>query len=75
MTMRSSSGHGDLEAKQVSWRRSTYCGNSSCVEVAIKGDEIRIRDSKHLASAALVYNRDEWLAFIAGVKAGEFDLA
>jgi hypothetical protein len=75
VTKQSSSWDGDLEAKPVHWRRSSYCGNSSCVEVAIERDQIRVRDSKHLIGAVLVYDRGEWLTFIAGVKAGEFDLA
>jgi len=71
VTVQSPSGNGDLEGKP--WRRSSYCSNNGCVEVAIERDEVRVRDSKRPGSADLVYDRGEWLAFIAGVKAGEFD--
>jgi Domain of unknown function (DUF397) len=38
------------------------------------GNEIAVRDSKkQAASPVLTYTVDEWLAFIQGVKAGEFD--
>lgn len=32
-----------------------------------------IRDSKDLAVPALTFTRDEWSAFVRGVKANEFD--
>jgi hypothetical protein len=59
----------------LGWRRASRCGNSSCVEVAMRGDEIALRDSKLPDSPVLTYTRDEWRAFVAGVKDGEFDLS
>jgi hypothetical protein len=50
------------------------CANSGCVEIALIRDEVGVRDSKRATSPVLTYTRDEWRAFIAGVKAGEFDL-
>jgi Domain of unknown function (DUF397) len=35
---------------------------------------VAIRDSKDTAKAAHVFDRDEWSAFVAGVRAGDFDL-
>jgi hypothetical protein len=44
------------------------------VEVARLADgEIAMRNSRHPSGPALVYTSDEISAFIAGVKAGEFD--
>ena len=57
-----------------SWRRSSFCGSSSCVEVAFISGEIGVRDSKDGDSPVLSFTRDEWTAFVAGVKNGEFDL-
>jgi hypothetical protein len=57
-----------------SWRRSTKCSANGCVEVAVEGDIVAVRDSKQSDGAVLLYDTDEWQAFIAGVKAGEFDL-
>jgi hypothetical protein len=56
------------------WRRSTRCGGSGCVEVAMSNGEIALRDSKRPDSPVLTYTADEWRDFIAGVKDGEFDL-
>lgn len=63
------------------WRRSSYCGDSACVEVAMTPDAngvahaIGVRDAKRVDSPVLRFTRDEWCAFIAGVKKGEFDFA
>jgi len=36
---------------------------------------ITVRDAKHPDGPKLVFTPDEWHAFVAGVKDGEFDLA
>ncbi len=54
-----------------SWK---FDGNSNCVEVAFAGDDVGVRDSKDRSKPALRFTRSEWLAFIQGVKAGEFNL-
>jgi hypothetical protein len=57
------------------WRKSSYSDNGHCVEVADLPDGGRlVRDTKlDEASPVLRYTAAEWRAFIAGVKAGEFD--
>jgi predicted secreted Zn-dependent protease len=57
------------------WRRSTRCSTNSCVEVADLADGgAAIRDTKAGADGPiLVFSGEEWRAFVAGVKAGEFD--
>lgn len=59
---------------ESAWRRSSRCGGSNCVEVAMRGEGIAVRDSKRPDSPVLTYDREEWLDFLAGVKNGEFDL-
>jgi hypothetical protein len=59
----------------LAWRRSSFCGDTACVEVALAPDTIGVRDSKRSDSPVLSFTRDEWTAFVAGVKNGEFDLA
>lgn len=61
----------------LSWRKSSHSGEGSeCVETATLPDHrVAVRDSKHPDEAILVYAPAEWRAFIAGAKAGEFDLA
>jgi hypothetical protein len=45
------------------------------VEVAhLPGGSVALRDSKEERKAAHVFDREEWSAFITGVKNGEFDL-
>lgn len=59
----------------AAWRKSsasTY--NGSCIEIARLRDWIGVRDTKDQgAGPVLVFNQDEWSAFLAGAKAGEFD--
>jgi hypothetical protein len=59
------------------WRKSSYSsGNGgACVEVAHNLPGIvAVRDSKDPEGPNLGFAPDEWRAFTAGVKAGEFDL-
>jgi hypothetical protein len=63
---------------RAQWRKSSYSGSNggACVEIAVLPDGSRaVRDSKNPGGAELAFAPDEWLAFTAGVKAGEFDLA
>lgn len=54
----------------------TYCADTACVEVdvASAAPDVLVRDSKDLSIPPMRYTADEWKAFVAGVKAGEFDL-
>jgi Domain of unknown function (DUF397) len=53
-------------------RRSNSQGN--CVEVApIPGGQVAVRNSRHPEGPALIYTRDEMVAFIEGAKDGDFD--
>jgi hypothetical protein len=70
-------GHGsaaDEMASPIAWRRSSRCSSNSCVEVGgLPDGSVAVRDSKSPdTTPVLVFATDEWTAFIAGVKAGEF---
>ena len=54
------------------WRKSTRCGNTTCVEVAKVDDTYLVRDSKNPGGAVLSFTEQEWAAFVEGVAAGEF---
>ena len=56
----------------ISWR-SARCGPSGCLEVARIGDSVGVRDSKEPDGPVLRYHAAEFRAFVAAVKAGEFD--
>jgi hypothetical protein len=65
------------DLKDAIWRKSTRSdGNGgNCVEVAgnLSGI-VAVRDSKDRSGPALIFTRDEWTAFVGGVKDGEFEL-
>lgn len=59
------------------WFKSSFSGTnggSACVEVTVQEDGIAVRDSKDPGGPALRFTAPEWLAFLAGVRANEFDL-
>lgn len=65
--------YADLTNAQ--WIKSRFCSADGCVEVAhLPGGNVALRDSKDVGKAAHVFDREEWFAFIAGAKNGEFDL-
>jgi hypothetical protein len=44
------------------------------VEIAITGVGAQVRDSKDPDGPSLAFTADAWRAFLAGLRAGEFDL-
>ena len=58
------------------WRKSSRSGSNggNCVEVATNLPGIvAVRDSKDRQGPALIFTPDEWRAFLAGAREGEFD--
>lgn len=57
----------------TTWRRSSRCSQSTCLEVATGGtnDDVMIRDSKAEAGPTLTFGRDTWNAFVTAVKNDE----
>lgn len=71
---------GRDELAGIAWRTSTKSdgGGGNCVEVGPLADgsgRVAVRHSRRPDGAVIVYTREEWQAFIAGVKEGEFDFA
>lgn len=59
------------------WRKSTKSGpnTDNCVEARVGDDgSIYVRDTKDRDGGTLAFTRDEWTAFVGGVKGGEFDI-
>jgi Domain of unknown function (DUF397) len=55
------------------WFKSSYSnGSGECVEVALLGDAVAMRDSKDPAGPVLTFTPGEWDAFVRGVRTGEF---
>lgn len=58
------------------WHKSSFSnGNGgNCVEVATLPDGgYAVRNSRDPGGAMLTFTVDEWMAYVAGVKGGEFD--
>jgi hypothetical protein len=65
----------EYDTSSAAWIQSRACNNSACVQVAhLPGGMVALRDSKDTAKPAHVFDREEWAAFVTGVKAGDFDL-
>ncbi len=60
----------------IDFKISSFCNFGDCVEVGqLPGGAVAVRDTKDRErGAALVFTPEEWTAFVAGVKNGEFDL-
>lgn len=76
---RKASGCGDGTCVEVDteFRVAAGCGDGTCVEVGVcecKDGHVLVRDSKDPEGAALMFTRDEWRAFVTGVKLNEFDV-
>ncbi|MFI7605359.1 DUF397 domain-containing protein [Micromonospora sp. NPDC049366] len=54
----------------VIWRKSSYSDNNggACVELATKGADIMVRDSKNPGGAVLRFHSNAWNAFVRGIK-------
>jgi len=57
------------------YKLSSLTHKCCCVAVKMHDDgSVKVRDTKNLGGPALMFNKDEWVAFIGGVKLGEFDV-
>jgi uncharacterized protein DUF397 len=58
----------------MDWLKSSRSGSTECVLGArLEDGGMAVKDSKNPDGPVLVFTRDEWQAFIEGVKLGEFD--
>ncbi|MFD6989023.1 DUF397 domain-containing protein [Streptomyces sp. NPDC059943] len=59
--------------EKINWQKSSFSGEGpQCVEVAEHNGDILVRESDD-PNVVTTTSRDKFAAFIAGVKAGEFD--
>jgi hypothetical protein len=59
--------------RSLEWRRSSRCDAGQCVEAARVDDGVVVRDSKNPDGPILRFTNDEWTAFVAGVRYGDFE--
>lgn len=59
----------------VTWTKSSHSNaTGNCVELARLPDgSVAIRNSRDPQGPALIYTRDEVVAFLAGARGGDFD--
>lgn len=51
------------------WKKSSYSSNAAaCVEVALTTEVVGVRDTKDRHGGTLVFDRDDWSAFLASLK-------
>jgi hypothetical protein len=68
----------DVNIERAEWRKSSYSGSNGgdCVEVASNlPGVVAVRDSKDPDGPQLMFSPDEWRAFAAGIRGGEFELS
>jgi hypothetical protein len=67
-------GLGVEDQASIQWRKSTLSTTNGCVEVAVVGDRIAVRDSKQQGRGpVLEFIAVKWDAFFGGVRGQEFD--
>lgn len=50
-------------------------GGIWCVAVKRDKDGVHVRDTKDPTNTTLSFSKEEWIAFVKGVRSGEFDYA
>jgi len=65
----------DRDLSAARWKKSSHSnGQANCVEVAANlPGVVAVRDSKNPGGPKLTFSLNDWDAFIAGAKDGEFD--
>jgi Domain of unknown function (DUF397) len=64
----------EVDLSRASWHRHSRSDDagSGCVEVAFIGDAVAMRSSDGPDGPIVIYTRQEWDAFIEGVRDGKF---
>lgn len=55
------------------WRISSFCDSGACVGVTRQDGEVLVTNTSVPEAPVARFTRQEWKAFLAGAKAGEFD--
>jgi hypothetical protein len=61
-----------VSGERLKWIKRR-CDTGACVEIAFKGDQVCMRDSKDPDGPTLEFARETWEEFLNGVRAGAFD--
>ena len=64
-----------LKAGDLQWRKARRSANNgACVEVASVNGDVIVRDSQNQDGPVVPYAPITWRTFLAGARAGRFDL-
>jgi hypothetical protein len=65
-----------VDDDELRWFTSSFSGGNgaNCVELAFLHAAVAVRDTKDRALPPHRYPAAQWTAFLAGVRAGEFEL-
>jgi len=61
-----------MASEDLNWKRSSRCESNGCVEVMLDPAQVWVSGTDEWQ--ILKFTADEWRVFVAGVKAGEFDV-
>ena len=62
-------------SRKIQFITSSKCATGACVGVArLEDGLVAVQDTKDFTRQPLSFTKDEWRAFVAGVKNGEFDV-
>lgn len=61
-----------MASEDLNWKRSSFCESNGCVYVTQTPMSVYVTGEGR--REILRFTPEEWAAFVAGVKAGEFDL-
>jgi hypothetical protein len=61
-----------IPQRETMWRKSSFCQQGECAEVALVNGEVIIRSTR-LPAETVSFTVAEWQAFLVGVRAREFD--
>ena len=65
---------GASAAAGIDWRVSSWCAAGDCVAVGrLPTGHVLVKDTKDPGGPQLRFDAREWRAFVAGIRAGEFD--
>ena len=53
----------------TTWVKSSYCADSACLEAALMGAYVAVRDSKDVNQPFLRFPKADWNAFVEGIAA------
>jgi hypothetical protein len=62
------------QLRHPAWRKSSYSSSeANCVQVALGGPAIGVRDSKHPDGPVLAVPSGCWSSFLCGIASSDFD--